>query len=209
MSLDTIVHGAQVGLAVGGATGLVPLTVGFLCRERKKAVLGFLGCATGGVVGGIYPAIAVMVLATAKIVQPERQADERATQWSGLATVADKTWYLAAMCWWFVCTIGTMFSSAAFLTPLVLGEPNSAARDSVGKIVEPLMLFGGMGGGMIIGLAGFGFVSRKFLSSITHSNWAKNLEESTMNRSPLLQKVARYYYSFLLPHDWLMLPKQD
>ena len=208
MSLANVVQGAQIGLAVGAAAGLVPLSIGYLCRERRKAHAGFVGCAVGGVVGGICPAIAIMALATTHILAPQRRTDHQTTQRSGLATVSDKLWYSAAMCWLFICTFGTMFVSAAFLTPLVLGVPNSAPRDSLGKVVEPLMLFGGMGLGMIIGMVGFSFISRRFFSLATHTNWAKDFEVSTMNRSRLLRKVARYYYGFLLPRDWPWLTKQ-
>jgi hypothetical protein len=208
MSWDTVVRGAQVGAYIGAGAGLVPLSVGYLCRERRKAILGFLGCILGGAFGGIYAAIAVMAAATAQIVQPQRKVGARTTQWSGLATFTDKLWYGAATCWLFIGMIGTMFVSAAFLTPLVLGVPNSAPRDSVGKIVEPVMLFGGMGLGIVIGFAGVCIISRRFISSATHANWAKAFEASTLNRSRLLRKVACYYYKFLLPSDWPPLREQ-
>lgn len=208
MNFDAILRGAQGGLAIGALVGLIPLGVGFLCRERRKALAGFLGCVFGGFVGGIVPAIAIMAMTTAQIVRPGQQTEERTSEWSGLATVTDKVWYLAGMCWFCISTIGTMFVSAAYLSPLVLGEPNSATRASVGKVVEPLMLFGGMGIGLIIGVAGLAFICRRFLSSTTHSNWAKDLEVSTMNRSPFLQKIARYYGGLLLPRGWPGLTKQ-
>ncbi len=129
-------------------------------------------------------------------------ARERTTQWSALATVADKLWYLVATCWLFTCMVGTMFVSAAFWTPLVLGASNCAPKDTIGKIVEPLMLFGGLGVGVAVGFVGVSFISRRFISSITHTNWARDCEASALNHSPLLQKVARHYYGFLLPRNW-------
>ena len=202
MSWDTAMRGAQVGVAIGAVAGLVPLGVGYLCREKRKAIAGFLGCALGGAVGGLYAAIAVMAAATAQIVQPQRQAGKRTTLWSGLATMADKLWYGVATLWLFVCMFGTMFVSAAFLTPLVLGVSNCTPRDSIGKIVEPLMLFGGLGLGIVIGFVGVSFISRRFISSTTHTNLATEFEDSTLNRSRFLRKLARYYYGFLLPRDW-------
>jgi hypothetical protein len=208
VSLNSVIHGTLLGIAFGAAAGLVPLCIGYLCREKRKAIVGFLGCVLGGAVGGLYASIAIMAAATAQIVQPQRKISERTTQWTGLATVGDKLWYLAATSWLIVCMFGTMFISAAFLTPLVLGVSNCTPRDSVGKIVEPVMLFGGLGIGIIIGFAGVGFISRRFISSATHGNWAKDFEASTVNRSPLLGKFARYYYEFLLPSDWPSIRKR-
>lgn len=202
MSWDTIFRGAQVGVVIGAVAGLVPLGVGYLCREKRKAFAGFLGCTLGGAIGGLYAAIAVMAAATVHIVQPQRHTSERTTQWSGLATIADKLWYGVATVWLFVCMFGTMFVSAAFLTPLVLGVSNCAPRDPIGKVVEPLMLFGGLGLGIVIGFVGVSFISRKFISSTTHTNWATEFEASTLNRSRFLRKIARYYYGLLLPRDW-------
>lgn len=208
MSLDTVIDGALLGVAIGAATGLVPLCIGYLCRERRKAIAGFLGCVVAGAMGGLYPSIAIMAAATAQIVQPQRKTNGRTTQWTGLETVADKLWYLAAMSWLFVCMFGIMFISAAFLTPLVLGVSNCTPRDSVGKIVEPVMLFGGMGVGILIGFAGVGLISRRFISSATHSNWLEEFNASPVHHSSLLGKLAFYYYKVLLPSDRPLLRKR-
>lgn len=202
MNWDAAVQGALVGTYIGAATGLIPLGVGYLCREKRKAIAGFLGCILGGAVGGLYAAIAVMSVSTAQIVQPQRQAGERTTEWTGITTAADKLWFVAAMSWLFFCMFGTMFISAAFLTPLVLCELNWAPGDSIEKIIVLLMLFGGLGLGTVFGFIGASFISRRFISSATHSNWVKDFEASTMNRSRFLRKVARYYYGFLLPREF-------
>lgn len=208
MSFDKVMDGAIRGIAIGSAAGLVPLGIGYLCRERRKAVTGFVGCALAGAVGGLAPSIAIMVAATAQIVQPQRTAGARTSEWSALATFADKLWYLAALAWLFVWMIGSMFVSAAFLTPLVLGVSNCAPRDSVGKIIEPGVVFGGLGVGILIGFAGVSFVSRRFMSSATHRNWAERFRASTVHRSPLLRRLAFYYYKFLLPSHDPLLEKQ-
>jgi hypothetical protein len=202
VSLNTVINGALLGGALGAATGLVPLCIGFACRERRKAIAGFLGCVAGGAVGGLYPSIAIMAGTTAQIVKPQPKSGERTKRGAGLATMADKLWYFVAVSWLIVWMIGLMFISGAFLIPLVLGVPNDTPLDSVGRIVEPVMLFGGMGVGILIGLAGVSFICRRFLSSATHSNWAEEFNASTLHRSPLLAKLAFYYYKFLLPSDW-------
>jgi hypothetical protein len=208
MSLEAVLRGTQLDVLIGAVAGLVPLIVGYLCRERRQAITGFLGCMLGGAIGGINVAIAIAAATTTQIVKPVQQVGERANQWSGLATVADKLCYVTAICWLFICTVGTALVSAAFFTPLVLGVPNYVPRDSVGKIMEPLMLFGGFGLGITFGLVGVSFICRRFISSATHSNWAKELESSPLNRSWLLQRIVRYYYGFLLPRDW-PFPKQQ
>jgi hypothetical protein len=200
MNLDAAVHGALAGSLIGAAAGLMPLAVGHLCRERRKGIRGFFVCVLAGALGGLYASIAVMVAATAYIMQPQGEAEAHGTQWSGLAHTADKFWYSIGIFWLLVSMCGTMFVSAAFLTPIVRGVPNT--RHSGGTVVELVMLFGGLGLGMIIGFVGVSFISRRFISAASHSNWAKSLETSTMNRSPLLRKIARYYYACLLPRNW-------
>lgn len=121
------------------------------------------------------------------------------SQWSGLATIADRFWFLVMFVCLFICMFGTMLISAAFLTPLVLGVSNCTPRDSVGKIVEPVMLFGGLGLGIIIGFVCVSFISRRFISSETHSNWAKYFESQASNVSPFLRKAVNYVNGLMLP----------
>lgn len=119
--------------------------------------------------------------------------------WSGLATIADKFWFLVMFVCLFICMFGTMLISAAFLTPLVLGVSNCTPRDSVGKIVEPVMLFGGLGLGIIIGFTCVSFISRRFISAETHSNWAKYFESQALNLPPFLRKTVNYVNGLILP----------
>jgi hypothetical protein len=203
MNWDSAVQGALGGGVVGTIAGLVPLGVGILCRERRKGIGGFLGCMLGGAIGGVYASIALMAMSTAYVVQPQGQTSRRTTQWSGLALLTDKIWFLIASCWLFICMFGTMLVSAAFLTPVVLGVPNYVPRDRAGKVLEFVMLFGGLGLGIAVGFIGVSFICRRFISSATHDNWANDFEASTLNRSPLLRKAARCYYGFLLPRNWL------
>jgi len=121
------------------------------------------------------------------------------TQWSGLATIADKFWSLVMFVCLFICMFGAMLISAAFLTPLVLGVSNCTPRDSVGKIVEPLMLFGGLGLGIIIGFVCVSFISRRFISAETHSNWAKYFESQASTVPPFLRKAVNYVNGLMLP----------
>jgi hypothetical protein len=199
MSLDAAVHGALAGSLIGAAAGLMPLAVGYLCRERRKGIRGFFVCVLAGALGGLYASIAVMTAAAAYVMRPRGDTEAHGTQWSGLAHTADKFWYSIAILWLLVSMFGTMFVSAAYLTPIVRGVPNT--RHS-GGAVELVMLFGGLGLGWVIGFVGASFISRRFISAASHSNWAKSLESSTLNRSPLLRKIARYYYGCLLPRDW-------
>lgn len=209
MNLDAIVHGAILGGGIGALTGIVPLVVGYFCREKRKALGGFVGCVLGGAVGGLYAAIAVMAVATGQIVRPPTPLTQRTTQWTGLASYRDKAWYLVAMIVLFICMFGTMFVSAAFLTPLVLGEPNCAPRDATGKIIEPVMLFGGLGVGIVLGFFCVSAICRKYLSSETHANWAMASEATAQNLPVLLQKATRYYYSLLLPRGYKISSAND
>ncbi|ADE13065.1 hypothetical protein [Sideroxydans lithotrophicus] len=124
-----------------------------------------------------------------------------ASQWSGLATIADKFWFLVMFACLFVCMFGTMLISAAYLTPLVLGVSNCTPRDSVGKIVEPVMLFGGLGLGIILGLICVSFISRKFISAETHGHWAKSFEAQASSQPLLLGKAMRYVNRLMLPRE--------
>lgn len=202
MSLDQAIHGAVVGGAIGFIAGLVPLGIGHYCREKRKGVQSFLACAVAGAIGGTYAAIAIMAASSASIIWPQSEVERPKNEWSGLESIADKAWYLLGFAWLLLSMLVTMIVSAGFLTPLVLGVSNCEPRDSTGNVVEVVMLFGGLLLGIVLGLLGMSLISRRFISAATHENWAKAFESSTLNRSPLLRRVGRYYYELLLPRNW-------
>lgn len=192
-------EGARVGVLIGVMAGLVPLGIGYLRREKRKALAAFVGCIVAGAIGGLSASIAVMALGTAQVFRSDAYPVLRKSPWSRLITTTDKFWYLVMTVCLFVGMFGTMFVSAAFLTPLVLGVPNYAPRNSTMKVIEFIMLFGGLGFGTLLGFIGMSFISRRFISSATHSVWAQAFDAQTANFPALLKKVLNYGRQFMLP----------
>ena len=200
--MNPILHSTLLGIGIGAVFRLVPLGLGYRASKRRQGIGGFIGCVIAGAFGGLYPAMALMAAFSLQLMQPAPARGDAATEWSGLASTADKSWYGLGMCLLFVCMIGTMFVSAAFFTPLTRGLPNCAPGDPLGDIVEPVMLFGGMGLGMAIGCVAFSFISRRCISSATHANWASRYEEGAAQGSALIEKLVAFYYKMMLPADW-------
>lgn len=199
MNWNGAIRGAQLGMVVGAAIGTVPLVVGCLIREYRKAAVAFLGTLLGGTLGGLYGAIAVGSMALATFFRRENQPVARATQWASLSTTSDKVWWTVAALWAFVCLIGAMFVSAAFVEPGVLSFLGYGRKDPAVKIVEPVLLFSGLIVGICVGLWGVSLISRKLLSSATHRALAEDMQASALNSSPALGWVMRRYYGLLLP----------
>ena len=202
MNWEAVIRGAQVGCLIGAANGLVPLATGYLCKKSRLGVHGFLACLIGGAVGGLPAAVAVMGLTTAQILQPDQSAKTPMSNWSRLATTSDKLWYAVAALL-IVASLGVcMFASAAYLTPLILGVPNSTPRGAIGKVVDLSMLFVSSVIGFLIGIAVLSVICRRFISFATHKNWAEDFERSSHRHLPVIGKIVRWYQRAHLPTNW-------
>ncbi len=199
MNWSGAIRGAQLGMMMGAAIGAVPLVVGCLMREYRKAVVAFLVTLLAGTLGGLYGAIAAAAMALTTIFRPASQSRERATQWASISTKSDKVWWIAAALWAFVCLIGAMFVSAAFVEPSVLSALGYGRKDPAVKLIEPSLLFGGMAVGIGVGLWGVSLISRNFLSSVTHQKLAEDMQTSVLNGPRPLGWIVRRYYGLLLP----------
>ena len=77
MNWNAAIHGAQVGMVMGAAFGSIPLVVGLLIREYKKAGIAFFCTLLAGALGGMYGAIVAVVLTVSRLVGPRDRADAR------------------------------------------------------------------------------------------------------------------------------------
>ena len=199
MNWSGAIKGAQLGMMMGAVIGAVPLVVGCLIREYRKAVVAFLATLLAGTLGGLYGAIAVAAMVLTTTFRPSSQPRERATQWESITTKSDKVWWIAAALWAFVCLIGAMFVMAAFVEPDVLSALGYSRKDPAVKLIEPALLFAGMAVGICMGLWGVSLISRNFLSSATHQKLAEDMQTSVLNSSRPLGWIVRRYYGLLLP----------
>jgi hypothetical protein len=196
-----VVDSAVLGAMYGAGTGLIPLGVGYLRKMPRKALGGFLLCLVGGALGGLYAAIAAMAVITMHLLRPDGESGGKSTSGGQPASARDALWIAIAIFWFLLSVGAVMFVSAAYLTPLVLGVPNSASRDALGEIVEPVLLFGGLAAGMLLGLAGVSYISRRHISSATHDKWVAQYHASGVDRSSLLGRLETCSYKLLLPPD--------
>jgi len=94
-------------------------------------------------------------------------------------------------------TGGSMFLAAAFLTPAVLGSPNSVPRHGLEAFVEFALLFGGMGVGMLVALLVFFFLTRRFLGAEARQRWQLQFEGGAASMSPLHRALDRFVMKHL------------
>jgi hypothetical protein len=209
MSWGGAILGAQVGITVGAALGTIPFVVGCLIREYKRTGIAFVGTLLAGTLGGLYGAIPAMALALATLLQRQDQPEPGPTQWAQLVTVTNKIWWTVAALWIGICMSGAMFVAGAFAEPVVLSVLGYGRKDPAVKLVEPILVFGGMATGVCVGIWGAGVISRNLLSSATHQNMTEAMQASSLNRSRALAWIVRRYYGLLLPPKSLGLrPKK-
>jgi len=115
------------------------------------------------------------------------------------STIRDKLW-TALFCLIQVVGIGGgMFIFAAYLTPAMLQSPNSVPRQGQDKLVEAVMLFGGMGVGILLSLGVIIFISRRMVSEATHRRWDEQFERSSSQMPPLFRKFIARLNSLMRP----------
>ena len=96
---------------------------------------------------------------------------------------------------------GSMFIGAAYLTPAVLGTPNSVPRQGVEKLVEFGFLFGSMAFGMCIAIIIFCFLTRQYLSVESYERWVRQFESGATKFSRAQLALGRYLLKRMQPHN--------
>jgi hypothetical protein len=92
------------------------------------------------------------------------------------SATTDLPWLVVTLVTCLVLMIGSMFLAAAYLTPWLLGVPNNAPRQGLAKIVEPLVLFGGIVFGAACAIGLLSLLWRNFLPQETYDRWAQQFQ---------------------------------
>jgi len=114
-------------------------------------------------------------------------------------TASDIGWMVLFMVLFLLSVVGGMLIFSAYLTPAVLGTPNSVPRVGLEKLVEFVLLFGGMALSMGAALLVFCLLARRFLSSSSYERWALQLENGADRFHPIQLSVARHVMNFIKP----------
>jgi hypothetical protein len=116
-------------------------------------------------------------------------------------TANDFGWALLFMVLFLPLTAGAMLVSAIFLTPAVLGSPNSMPRHGVEKFVEAALLFGGMAFGMCLAILIFAILVRQFLSRESFQRWVLQFENGAPKLPPLHRTLGRLIIKYIRPKE--------
>jgi len=90
-----------------------------------------------------------------------------------------------------------MFVAAAYVTPAVLGSSNAAPRQGIEKVVEGLLLFGGMAFGFVLAIIAIAFATRRLVDSRTFDRWSAQIENPEL--LPLYRKLGALILKILRP----------
>jgi hypothetical protein len=112
-------------------------------------------------------------------------------------TVGDVGWTLLFLALLLPLMSGAMILAVAYLTPAILGSPNSLPRQGLEALVEFALLFGGMGVGMLVSLLLFFFLTCRFLGAETRLRWQLQFEGGAANMSPLHRALGRFVMKHL------------
>src|SRR5882762_3322780 len=91
-------------------------------------------------------------------------------------TATDNRWAVFALFVIVLCVGGCIFVAAAYVTPAVLGSSNAAPRQGIEKVVEGLLLFGGMAFGLVLAIVAIAFATRRLVDSQTFDRWSAQIE---------------------------------
>ena len=116
-------------------------------------------------------------------------------------TASDIGWIILFMALFLPSMAIGMFVFAAYLTPAVLGSPNSVPREGVEMLVEFVLLFSGMALGMIVAVLIFCRLTRHFLSSSSYERWILQFENGAVHLPlpPIQLALGRYLMKFIKP----------
>jgi hypothetical protein len=99
-------------------------------------------------------------------------------------TPTDGLWVLALSAVLVVAVAVAMFVAGAYVTPAVLGTPNSVPREGLEKAAEAAILFAGMFFGLAVALAMMVIAARWFMAAETYARWQEQHEHSNLPRFP-------------------------
>lgn len=114
-------------------------------------------------------------------------------------TASDIGWMVLFMMLFLFSVVAGMFIFSAYLTPVVLGSPDSVPRTGLEKLVEFALLFGGLAFGMCAALLAFCLLARRFLGSSSYERWTLQLENGADRFHPIQLSVARHVMNFIKP----------
>ncbi len=116
-------------------------------------------------------------------------------------THSDVGWVALFMALLLSLSFGGMFFGAAYVTPAVLGSPNSMPRHGIGAFVEIAILFCGMLFGMVAALGIFGFLTRRFLSRESYQRWALQFENGASKLPRFQVQLGRHIIKHMRPRN--------
>ena len=116
-------------------------------------------------------------------------------------TSTDVLWTVVLLAVLIVCGFGLMFIAAAYITPTVLGSPNSVPRHGYAAVAEFGIMFGGLIAGDIVGLAILGVVTRRLLPASVHRRWAAQFVNGKEKMPPLLYGFGTLIVRVLRPRN--------
>ena len=105
--------------------------------------------------------------------------------------VTDKLWALAFGAVLLIFGPGAMFVAAAYVTPALLGTPNSAPRQGLQTLAEGAILFGGLFLGMAVAFGIMIVAARCFMTAETYNRWQKQDEDPDL---PRIHKVFSVFF---------------
>ena len=114
-------------------------------------------------------------------------------------TAGDIGWFLLYMVVMLPLTFGSMFAIGAYVTPLVLGSPNSSQRHGIEIFVEVGLILGGMILGMLVTIIVFSFFTRRFLSKESHRRWTHQFENDKSVYPSLIKAFGMTLLKYMQP----------
>lgn len=120
-----------------------------------------------------------------------------------ISQVIDAAWGILYLAIILICVFIGMFTSAVYLIPIVLQSANCAPRDTLGGIIEFVMIFGGLFVGSSAALFLICNITRRFISHTTYDRWVRQIEKAKPNMPGYTNWLNNYIAESMKPNSYV------
>ena len=120
--------------------------------------------------------------------------------------LSDIAWSILFVAIIIICIAISVFSFAAYLTPVAFQAANCAPQDTLSTFISLSVIMCGLFFGAGIALMIIGFISRQFINSATYDRWVAGFDIAKPKMPKTHQKLGEYITKITKPNGYAKSP---
>ena len=120
--------------------------------------------------------------------------------------IIDITWSILFVAIIIICTSMSIFTFAAYLTPVAFQAASCAPQDTLGKFINFTFILCGLFFGAGMALMVIGLFSRQFMDCLTYERSVQQFEISKPKMPKTYQKLGDYIIKITKPKGYVKSP---